>query len=109
MATEICLTLQILSQKIERLLEDYPETFYDFVLTFPEVQQQLLTRVLSQLPHCYLSKTPGTFCFALEPGEYIDDLIRRSINQTLHDTKLNSLLLLGLDKQKQPSLPTCAA
>ena len=109
MATEICLTLQTLSQKIERLLEDYPESFYNFVLTEPEVQQQLLTRVLSQLPHCYLSKTPGTFCFALEPGEYIDDLIWRSINQTLHDTQLKDLLLSGLDKQKQPSLSTCAA
>ena len=106
MATEICLTLQTLSQKIERLLEDYPENFYDFVFTEPEVQQQLLTRVLSQLPHCYLSKTPGTFCFALEPGEYIDDLIRRSINQTLHDTKLNSLLLSSLE---QHCLPTCVA
>ena len=109
MSTEICLTLQILSKKIERLLEDYPENFYAFVFTEPEVQQQLLTRVLSQLPHCYLSKSPGTFCFSLEPGEYIDDLIRRSINQVLHNLQLNGLLLSSLDKQKQHCLPTCVA
>ena len=107
MATEICLTLQFLSQKIEKLLKDYSENFYDLFLTFPDVRQQLLSSVLIQLPHGYLSKNPGTICFSLE-GEYIDDLIRRIINQTLQEPQLNCLLL-AMDAKQQHHLPTCVA
>lgn len=107
MPTEICLTLQTLSQKIDRLLEDYPENFYDLVLNLPQVRQQLFTRVLSQLPHCYLSKSPGTICCSLEAEESIDDFIRRSINQTLQQFQQG--LRLSVEIEGEPPLSTCIA
>ena len=47
------LTLPIVTQEIEDVLEEYPEHPYQSAFLMPELRQQLIAYVLSQMPNRY--------------------------------------------------------
>ena len=50
----INLTLPVVIAKIEKVLEDYPESPYQIAFSLPEMRQRLLAHVLTHIPNRYV-------------------------------------------------------
>lgn len=50
----INLTLPVIIQEIEYVLEEYPEHPYQAAFSLPDLRQKLLAQVLSQVPNCHI-------------------------------------------------------
>jgi hypothetical protein len=52
----INLTLPVVIQEIEDVLDEYPEHPYHFAFALPELHQKLVAHILSQVPNRYVVK-----------------------------------------------------
>ncbi|MBR8833386.1 MAG: hypothetical protein DSM106950_04915 [Stigonema ocellatum SAG 48.90 = DSM 106950] len=91
--TLINLTLPMVIQEIENVLDEYPEHPYQLAFSIPELRQKLIAHILSHVPNCYvvegvqeLSSNPkNRYSSPVQEGKQIETLVHGSILHILRE------------------------
>ncbi|WP_315791377.1 hypothetical protein [Fischerella sp. JS2] len=104
------LTLPVAVSCIEDVLETYPHHPYQQAFSIPDLRQELIAHVLSQVSNCYVvaeeDQQPclnlGSLMCSLKDKYCIEDLIRQGIENIMY--KREKQLSLQIPEEVDPGL-----
>jgi hypothetical protein len=113
MKTIVNLTMAAVVREIDEVLETYPHHPYQKAFSIPDLRQELIAHVLSQISNCYIvvartqqpSVTLNSLPCSLEEKECIKALIHKEIENVWHknEKELSHQIPEELDPGLTPS------